>query len=144
MLLVSLFSPFPYPAGRALAEASKEAPRTTSISKEIGRSPFPPLSLGLGRGRDRACGKEGLHSTLPHYRHRLQDTSHYRRGRLTDQVRTGNPDQALAARGLLVTQATPGLRGADRGYCRYPKRPRGAPRPNCRKRGTPRTEKNRE
>lgn len=144
MLLVSLFSPFPYPAGRALAEASKEAPAPQASARKLD-APLSPLYLWVwGGGETEPAGKEGLHSTLPHYRHRLQDTSHYRRGRLTDQVRTGNPDQALAVRGLLVTQATPGLRGADRGYCRYPKRPRGAPRPNCRKRGTPRTEKNRE
>lgn len=58
MLLVSLFSPFPYPAGRALAEASKEAPAPQASARKLD-APLSPLYLWVwGGGETEPAGKK--------------------------------------------------------------------------------------
>ena len=57
MLLVSLFSPFPYPAGRAPAEASKEAPHR-KCQQGNWTLPFAPSIFGFGEGKRQPAGKK--------------------------------------------------------------------------------------
>lgn len=73
-----------------------------------------------GRGGVESLRKEGLHPMLPHYRLRLPDAPRYA------GEDAGRPWWSRSGCGrCLLTQATPGRRGAGHSYCGDPKRPPG-------------------